>query len=87
MSEDSEQVQQELACIIEKFPEYKLKVTHLYNSDEDFKTLCDDYCHCSDFLAKSTLKTTPAHKLLVEEYTRISTALEEEAVEYIQRQN
>ena len=85
MSEDSKQVQQELACIVEKFPEYKLKITHLYNSDEDFKTLCDDYWHCSDFLGKPALKTTYAHKVLVEEYSQISNALEKEALEYIQR--
>jgi len=85
MPEDSDSMQIELAHIIKKFPEYELKITHLYACDEDFKTLCDDYWYCSCFVAQSKLKKPSRPDLQVEEYACVCVALEEEASAYLRR--
>ena len=85
MTENSDVVQKELACIIEKFPEYKLKILDLYALDEDFKSLCEDYAYCSQFLAQCALENKPANYLPAIEYKTICEALEQEAASYLQR--
>lgn len=83
MSEKFDLAEQELADILEKFPEYKLKILHFYTNDEDFKTLCDDYRYCRNFLAECSARRTPLHDLLAKEYNDICLALEKEAERYL----
>ena len=84
MPEDQDLLRKELAYIVEKFPEYKLKILDLYASREDFKTLCDDYWYCKNLAVSPVPKHAAQADPLLDEYRRICVALEEEALRYLQ---
>ena len=85
MTKNSDLMQKELAHIVKKFPEFELKIIHLYACDVDFKTLCDDYCYCSCIVGQPAVKNASERDLQVKEYRGICVALEKEALAYLQR--
>ncbi|MDJ0810366.1 MAG: hypothetical protein QNJ48_11680 [Desulfobacterales bacterium] len=71
-----------LFLAIERFPERRNELRHLYASNEAFQTLCENYQHCSQAL---NYWTDARHPLAAErhrEYSELMSELEMEILQY-----
>ena len=75
-------MQKELDNILAQFPEFRGKIIALYNNNEEFKLLCEDYWQC-----KSTLMKFQEHLRedvhAEREYVRLCLDLELDALRYL----
>ena len=72
----------ELDHMLERFPEHRGVIIQLFNSNEDFKSLCDDYLQCKNNLLKfrqNVLKDTRVEN----EYKMLSLDLEQEVLHFL----
>ena len=72
----------QLELITDRFPKDRDKIVALYYSDEYFRTICEDYYTCLNFLNKFK-KEFSDRKGSVEEYEKIRVDLEQELEERI----
>lgn len=72
----------ELICTIEQFPKLKDRITFLFNDDEDFQALCQDYFLCVKSLGQWEMSAEKDEKLL-QEYKELKQALEKELLQYV----
>lgn len=72
----------ELDKMIEKFPMHRVRIIQLYCSNEDFKSLCDDYWISVQSLFMYRKNLTSDLKL-TKEYDAICALLEEEVLNYL----
>jgi hypothetical protein len=76
-------IQHSLFSLYERFPEKSVEIKELYQKNESFKTLCEDYCRCTDALQhweKSMEENAPAR---VQEYGALQRELEEEIIQRV----
>ena len=67
---------------ISKFAEYLDTIKMLYEVDDDFKTLCDDYLDSKKNFEKFKDQSFET-KQLKQEFKRLSQNLEKEILEYV----
>ena len=67
---------------ISRFSEYVETIKMLYQVDDDFKNLCDDYLISKKSLEKSRKKSLENRQQALE-YQRLSRELENEMLEYV----
>ena len=67
---------------ISQFAEYIETIKMLYEVDEDFKTLCDDYARSKTSFEEFKDKSLETKKMKLE-YKRLSRDLEKEILEYV----
>lgn len=75
-------MQKELYNMLERFPEYREKILELFNNNEDFKSLCEDYLQCRNALGKyrdNVQEDTRSEN----EYCGLSHELEQEALRFL----
>jgi hypothetical protein len=72
----------QLRAIKNKFPEQGDRIEALYNSDEDFRTLCADYFLCMQNLQKFQVEFSEKQSS-IQEYQNILKDLEKELQEFI----
>ncbi|MBF4465387.1 hypothetical protein [Flavobacterium sp. LC2016-12] len=68
----------------EKLSNYQESIKVLYLVDDDFKTMCDDYC-CSKINVEKFKKKMQEDFHLKVEYENLTKELEEEIVQYIEK--
>ena len=74
----------ELYNMLERFPEYRGNIIELFNSNEDFKSLCDDYWQCKNALLK--FREHVLEDAQVEnEYRQLCMDLEQDAFRFFDR--
>lgn len=73
----------ELDRILEKFPTHREKIIELYNSNPNFRSLCDDYWISVQAL-RVHRKNLKSDLILTEEYDNICNLLEKEVRDYLQ---
>jgi len=74
-------MEKELNNILERFPEFSGKIIELFNSNGEFKSLCEDYLQCKNALVKfsdNVLKDTRIEN----EYKALCLDLEQEALHF-----
>lgn len=71
-----------LKAVKEKFPKESGRIEELYNADEDFRALCEDYFFCMQHLQKFK-KEFSEKQYSFDEYKNIQTELEKELQEFI----
>ena len=71
-----------LKAVKEKFPDEAARIEDLYASDEDFRTLCEDYFSCIQQLQKFK-KEFSEKQYSFDEYKNIQTELEKELYNFI----
>ena len=71
-----------LKAVKEKFPEEGKRIEELYASDEDFRTLCEDYFSCIQYLQKFK-KEFREKQYSFDEYQNIQAELEKELYNFI----
>jgi len=71
-----------LKAVKHKFPEEGERIENLYQSDEDFRALCEDYFSCLQFLHKFK-NEVKEKKYSFEEYKNIQEELEKELHDFI----
>ena len=74
------------ALNISQFVEFKETIEMLYQIDEDFRTLCDDYLLSKESFERFKEKSIEDQQLELE-YRRLSGNLEKEILEYIQKRS
>ena len=77
-----ESVNAQLRLMKIKFPEQVDRIEALFESDEDFRSLCLDYYMCLQYLEKFNQEFNEKHKTIAE-YKTIRTELEKELHETI----
>lgn len=75
-----------LKAVKEKFPEEGARIEALYASDEDFRTLCEDYFSCIQHLQKFK-KEFSEKQYSFDEYQSIRADLEKELYNFILPEN
>jgi hypothetical protein len=68
----------------EKLNTYQESIKVLYLVDDDFKSMCDDYC-CSKLNIEKHMQTMKENFQMKIEYENLAKELEEEIVLYIQK--
>ena len=77
-------VPQKLQMMIHKFPDFRIRIIQLYEHDENFKSLCEDYWLCTDLLEKQK-NMKSANATLTTEYSLICTTLENDINQFLKR--
>lgn len=75
-------MQKELDNLIAQFPGKRRRIIDLFNTSEDFRTLCEDYWQSKQVLMKSR-GTMMESSLLENEYTVLCIELEKEVLRFI----
>ena len=68
-----------LEYILNKFPDQRPKIIDLYNNDEDFRTLCEDYLTTVETLEKCRLNGIKDKKF-ENEFLQVYVELEKEII-------
>ena len=71
-----------LKVVKQKFPEEGERIEGLYQSDEDFRALCEDYFSCLQYLNKFKNEAIEK-KYSFEEYKDMQEELEKELQDFI----
>jgi hypothetical protein len=72
-------MRKEIDNILEKFPEYRNRIITLYDDDDDFKTLCEDYLVSMQGIEECKLNFIK-DKGLESEFLEICLELEKEII-------
>jgi hypothetical protein len=75
-------MQKEIGPIIQLFPDFKQKIDFLFQTDENFRDLCEDYLLCVGN-ALTLKRDTNNSKEQIEEFEEIQLSLEQEILERI----
>ena len=76
----------ELIFMIERFPAHQLRIIDLYNRDQDFKQLCDDYCLSVNML-EAFRQTEPDYRKVENDYKQVSEELKKEILHFFENKN
>lgn len=76
-------MEKELDYMIEKFPAYRARLVDLFNGNEDFKSLCDDYWQCNYQLARLHGKVLKEARM-ENNYKMLRLNLEQEVLQYLE---
>jgi hypothetical protein len=71
-----------LRVVTGRFPDIKERAVHLFERDEDFHDLCEEYGACAE--AMSRLETTGSAEGLRREYAALLLRLEHELLRYVE---
>ena len=66
-----------LEYILTRFPDQRAKIINLYNTDDDFKTLCEDYFTSVQAIEKCRTSATKGREV-ENEYLHVNLELEKE---------
>ncbi len=77
-------VPQKIQVMIQKFPAFKLRIIQLYQYDENFKSLCEDYWLCTTLLQQQK-DMIPGDTELATAYSLICTTLENDIDQYLKK--
>ena len=69
---------QNFTIVLKKFPDYQFLIKKLYNKDDSFKSLCDDYLTCFLFLQKVDSLELSDKEKYKREYKLLLAELDEE---------
>lgn len=70
--------------ILAKFPDQRTKIIDLYNKDEDFRILCEDYLTSGEVLEKCRLEVMK-DRAFENEFSQIYLDLEKEIIHLLER--
>ena len=69
--------------VLEKFPEHKKTIGHLFRKSESFQTLCEDYQSCAVALRHWQKSGSEQAALRMEEYAALLRDLETEIMQFL----
>jgi len=72
--------------MIERFPAYQTRIIELYNQNQDFKQICNDYCLSINML-EAFKKTEPDFKKVQHDYEQVSDDLKKEILHFFENKN
>ncbi|HNP24334.1 MAG TPA: hypothetical protein PKM63_19080 [Panacibacter sp.] len=75
-------MQKELDYIINRFPEYRGKLMELFSSNDDFRSLCDDYWQCSQTASRFN-DNSIEHARMENSYKMLRLDLEQEVLHFL----
>ena len=75
-------MQKSLEYILSKYPDHGPKIIEIYNKDEDFRILCEDYYTSAHALEKSR-NNTMKDREVENEYSQVYVELEKEIIHLI----
>ena len=75
-----------LEFIVSKFPDYRAKIIELYNKDEDFRILCEDYMS-STMTLKECRQNMIDDKEFENEFLQVNIDLEKEIIHLLEKYN
>jgi hypothetical protein len=73
-----------LQDMIQRFPDFRVRIIQLYENDENFKSLCEDYWLCTTLLEKQRNRIE-ADVELATEYEAICITLENDINQYLKK--
>ena len=72
-----------LETIVWEFPEYKKKITELYNESSNFIEICEDYVLCQESIKKLEIMNPTSKEKEIIELKSVRTELREELLSRI----
>ena len=72
-----------LEYILGKFPDHSAKIIDLFNNDEDFRTLCDDYMSSMQAVEERRLNVIKDREI-EREFLHVNIELEKEIVHLLE---
>jgi hypothetical protein len=75
-------MEKELDYMIERFPQYRARLMELFENNDDFRSLCDDYWQCNYNIFKlngNVIKETRIEN----NYRMLSLNLEQEVMNFL----
>ena len=76
-------IQPGLFAILQRFPQYRDALRHLYLNSESFQSICDDYRKCSNALRHWTQSKHEEAPVRCSEYLELLRDLESEVKQYL----
>jgi dsDNA-specific endonuclease/ATPase MutS2 len=76
-------IQPSLYILFDRFPEQKETVKELFKNNESFRTLCEDYCRCSEALEHWNQSLDEDAVSRMREYEALLRDLEEEILQNV----
>ena len=76
----------ELIFMIERFPSLGMKIIELYNRDQDFRQICNDYVLSVNML-EAFRKTEPDIMKVKSDYEEVSEDLKKEILHFFESKN
>lgn len=77
-------MQKELQNMLDLFPQFRGSILQLFNSDEDFRSLCFDYWQCKSVILCAR-EEAQSHLQTENEYINLSKELENEVLKILIR--
>jgi hypothetical protein len=77
-------MRKDLEFIISKFPDHKAKIIELYNKDEDFRILCEDYVS-STMTISECRQNMISDKEFENEFLQVNLDLEKEIIHLLEK--
>jgi len=76
-------IQTSLFTVLEKFPDHKKAIGHLFRKNDSFQTLCEDYQSCAAALRHWEKSDSEQAALRKEEYSALLQDLEKEIMQFL----
>jgi hypothetical protein len=76
-----------LEAVAERFPERKEALARLFESNQSFQSLCDEYEACMVALRYWRESSSPDARQLLNEFSSLLGELEEEILDHLNRRN
>jgi len=73
-----------LDFILSKFPDHRTKIIELYNTDEDFRILCEDYLTSIETL-KECRENVIKDREFQNEFLQVNLDLEKEIIHFLDK--
>jgi len=73
-----------LDFILSKFPDHRTKIIDLYNSDDDFRILCEDYLTSRETLQECRQNVIKDREF-ENEFLKLNLDLEKEIVHFLEK--
>ena len=72
-------------CVMQRFPDHKDAIRHLFREDETFQAICEDYHECTQALRYWRQSASGEAPARIEEYRDLMENLEEEIAFYLKK--
>jgi len=79
-------IDKKLDNVLVKFPAFRGRIIELFSTNEEFKSLCEDYWQCRDSIASFEFESRRIHSTQ-RQFTNLAVNLEQEMMKYLQIPN
>ena len=76
-------MQEALEYILSRYPDHRAKIVEIFNNDEDFRILCEDF-YTSATALEGSRQSTIKNREVENEYSQVYVELEKEIIHLLE---